>query len=132
MFDNLGRALGLLRELRGLSQAALARKTGLGKSQISKYENGKEQPKLESLERLLTALDFQPSALFCLVAFLDRLPEVLDDTPVPPAELTTAFATGRSVPHVDKAFEATMNSLLGLQRSVFELLFLNALRGDRK
>jgi len=56
MFVNLGRTLGLLRELRGKSQALVAREAGIGKSQLSKYENGKELPKLDSLEKVLRAL----------------------------------------------------------------------------
>ena len=40
MFRNLGTTIRLLRELRGYSQAALARRAGMGKSQLSKYEQG--------------------------------------------------------------------------------------------
>ena len=57
MFVNLGRTLSLLRELRGKSQASVAREAGIGKSQLSKYENGKELPKLDSLEKVLIALE---------------------------------------------------------------------------
>src|ERR1700709_141250 len=56
MFQNLGKALALVRELRGKTQAQVARAAGVGKSQLSKYENGKELPKLDSLEKLLDAL----------------------------------------------------------------------------
>lgn len=42
-----------LREKRGLSQDELAKQTGLSKSTISMYENGKREPqKLEILEAL--------------------------------------------------------------------------------
>jgi transcriptional regulator with XRE-family HTH domain len=56
MFAHMGKALIRLRERVGLSQSSLARKAGCGKSQLSKYEKGRELPKLESLERLLGAL----------------------------------------------------------------------------
>jgi transcriptional regulator with XRE-family HTH domain len=72
MFKHVGRALSALRELRGMSQAALARKAGIGKSQLSKYENCKEYPKLDSLEKLLRALGGRPLMLFYLVEALDR------------------------------------------------------------
>lgn len=72
LFRNLGLALKVLRELRGINQANLARQAGLGKSQLSKYENGKELPKLDSLERALNALGTDPLALFYLVHLLDR------------------------------------------------------------
>ena len=63
MFADLGSALRLLREAAGLTQAELAQKAGMGKSQLSKYENGKELPKLETLERLLEVLDTEPADL---------------------------------------------------------------------
>jgi transcriptional regulator with XRE-family HTH domain len=72
MFLHVGRALSVLRELRGMSQAALARKAGIGKSQLSKYENSKEHPKLDSLEKILRALGGRPLMLFYLVEALDR------------------------------------------------------------
>ncbi len=55
MFDHLGKALSLLRSLRGMSQGRVARSAGLGKSQLSKYESGRELPKLDSLARILGA-----------------------------------------------------------------------------
>ena len=64
LFAELGRTLRDLREAAGLTQAALARKAGVGKSQMSKYEQGKELPKLETLEKLLTALGTDPLTLF--------------------------------------------------------------------
>lgn len=73
LFRNLGLALKVLRELRDLSQADLAREAGLGKSQLSKYENGKELPKLDSLEKALDALGTDPVALFYVVHLLDRV-----------------------------------------------------------
>jgi transcriptional regulator with XRE-family HTH domain len=63
-FAQLGRSLKALRESAGLSQAELARKAGVGKSQLSKYENGKELPKLETLARLVEALGVEPLTLF--------------------------------------------------------------------
>jgi transcriptional regulator with XRE-family HTH domain len=87
MFRNLGPALGLLRELRGLSQAEVARRAGVGKSRISKYEKSRESPKLASLQRMLEVLGVRHDAFFSVVAFLDRLPEALSalpGAPVPP------------------------------------------------
>lgn len=56
MFRNVGSGIRLLRDLRGLSAAEVARRVGMSKSQLSKYENGRELPKLDSLERVLSAL----------------------------------------------------------------------------
>src|SRR5436309_12561490 len=71
MFTNLGRTLGLLRELRGKSQARVAREAGIGKSQLSKYENGKELPKLDSREKVLNALDVGHVEFFYTLYLLD-------------------------------------------------------------
>ena len=72
MFANLGPALARLRNLRGQSQAAVARAAGIGKSQLSKYESGKELPKMESLERVLAALGFGQLDFFYTLLLFDR------------------------------------------------------------
>lgn len=72
-FRNLGLAIRILRELKGFSQAQLARKAGVGKSQLSKYENGKELPKLDSLDRILVSLDASPFSLLLVADSLSRL-----------------------------------------------------------
>ena len=72
MFRNLGPTLKHLRERGGKSQAAVARKAGVGKSQLSKYEHGKELPKLESLERVLVALGVGYFDFFWTLDVIDR------------------------------------------------------------
>jgi transcriptional regulator with XRE-family HTH domain len=72
MFVNLGRTLSLLRELRGKSQAQVAREAGIGKSQLSKYENGKELPKLDSLEKVLGVLGVGQFEFFYTLYLVDR------------------------------------------------------------
>ncbi|HYU31858.1 MAG TPA: helix-turn-helix transcriptional regulator [Thermoanaerobaculia bacterium] len=80
MFAELGRTLRDLREAVGLTQAALARKAGVGKSQLSKYEQGKELPKLETLERLLVALGTDPLTLFYTEHLLRHRAEIFPVT----------------------------------------------------
>jgi transcriptional regulator with XRE-family HTH domain len=72
VFQNLGRTLIRLRERAGKSQTALARAASVGKSQLSKYENGKELPKLESLERVLVALGIGYFEFFRAMDIVDR------------------------------------------------------------
>ncbi len=72
MFIHLGRTLRLLRELREKSQGDVARAAGIGKSQLSKYENGKELPKLESLAKVLKVLELGPFEFFYTMHVLDR------------------------------------------------------------
>ena len=72
MFGNLGKTLFRVRELRGDSQAKVARLAGIGKSQLSKYEHGKELPKLDSLEKVLLVLNIGHFEFFRVLALLDR------------------------------------------------------------
>jgi len=90
MFQNVGRALIFLREQTGKSQAALARSARIGKSQLSKYENGKELPKLESLERVLAALGTGYFAFFCVLDVVDR--DEVHRTRVVLPEINATFA----------------------------------------
>jgi transcriptional regulator with XRE-family HTH domain len=71
-FKQVGSALRLVREERGLSLARLAELSSSGKSQLSKYENGRELPGLHSLARILDALDVEPLTLFYWAGRLAR------------------------------------------------------------
>jgi transcriptional regulator with XRE-family HTH domain len=111
MFGNLGRTLALLREMRGYSQLALSREARIGKSQLSKYENGRELPKLETLERVLKVLDVQPISFFYTVAMLDSLMGKLDaDLPPLPMPLTLLQ------PNLDELFSVTVGQFLRMYR----------------
>ncbi|HEX6899183.1 MAG TPA: helix-turn-helix transcriptional regulator [Thermoanaerobaculia bacterium] len=81
MFRHVGAAIRRVRELRGIEQTELARRTGLAKSQISKYETGRDLPKLENLGKIIGALEATPQSFFRVMALLDET-EALD---VPPA-----------------------------------------------
>ena len=123
MFVNLGRTLGLLRELRGKSQARVAREAGIGKSQLSKYENGKELPKLDSLEKVLNALDVGHFEFFYTLYLLDdraaelaRLSDRDKRQPVPPLLKAHPLLSEST----DQAFNQVFSDLLFLYRRVFE------------
>jgi transcriptional regulator with XRE-family HTH domain len=136
MFANLGRALSLLRELRGKSQAQVAREAGIGKSQLSKYENGKELPKLDSLEKVLNALKVGYFEFFYTLYLVDRRAAEL--------ELSDGGATARGAVEplylpplvkgesllaesTDQAFRQVFSDLLLLYRRVFEQVVLAAM-----
>ena len=53
---NIGKRIRQLRSQRGLSQAAVERRTGLLRSYISRVEHGHTVPSPETLERLAKAL----------------------------------------------------------------------------
>jgi transcriptional regulator with XRE-family HTH domain len=141
MFTNLGRTLSLLRELRGKSQARVAREAGIGKSQLSKYENGKELPKLDSLEKVLIALKVGYSEFFYTLHMVDRraseleLADQLADNgdgreaaPGEPLPLPS-FLPGNTLldDTTDQAFSQVFTDLLLLYRRVFEQIVLPVL-----
>jgi transcriptional regulator with XRE-family HTH domain len=92
MFGQLGLTLQILRGLRGKSQAVLAQEAGIGKSQLSKYETGRELPKLESLARVLAALDVTPLAFFYVMDQLTQNGRWLSEGAPDPAEVELALA----------------------------------------
>jgi transcriptional regulator with XRE-family HTH domain len=149
MFANLGRTLSLLRELRGKSQARIAREAGIGKSQLSKYENGKELPKLDSLEKVLNALKVGYFEFFYTLYLVDRRAADLargadgDDTEERGNGSGGAAATASEGPRetlymppllngntllaetTDQAFSQVFTDLLLLYRRVFEQMVLS-------
>jgi transcriptional regulator with XRE-family HTH domain len=72
MLRNIGKALAMTRQQSGMSQYQLAVRCRIGRSQISKYEAGREIMKLDTLEKLLTALNIEPEHFFRFVRSLDE------------------------------------------------------------
>ncbi|HEY4594985.1 MAG TPA: helix-turn-helix transcriptional regulator, partial [Thermoanaerobaculia bacterium] len=133
MFTNLGHTLGLLRELRGKSQARVAREAGIGKSQLSKYENGKELPKLDSLEKVLIALKVSYFEFFYTLHLVDRRAADLDRPgdgghPFVHEEpfYRPTLLNGNNLldDTTDQAFSQVFTDLLLLYRRVFEQMVL--------
>ena len=142
MFANLGRTLSLLRELRGKSQARVAREAGIGKSQLSKYENGKELPKLDSLEKVLNALQVGYFEFYYTLHLVDRRAADLgraeeraaaaypsaaslaagDPIYLPPLRDGNSALAGTT----DQAFSQVFTDLLLLYRRIFEQRVLTA------
>lgn len=144
MFVNLGRTLSLLRELRGRSQAWVAREAGIGKSQLSKYENGKELPKLDSLEKVLLVLEVGHFEFFYTLYLVDRRAADLNrGTGKGPDKGTTAQEPSLDDEPVhappifkghpllseptDEAFTRVFADLLLLYRRVFEQVVLTGI-----
>jgi transcriptional regulator with XRE-family HTH domain len=116
VFTKLGPALTLIRELRGKSQVKVAREAKIGKSQLSKYETGKELPKLESLEKVLSALDVGYLDLFYTLEVIDRraadLAEKDGRSPLP-----SDFRTALLPLELNAAFNNLMSDVLSLYGS---------------
>ena len=123
MFRHLGLALRLLRELRGQSQAQTARQSGIGKSQLSKYENGRDLPKLDSLEKVLTAIGVGHEGFFSTLATIDRWAAGSGAFGEP--ETPKLASTG--VERVDHAFGVALYHLAAVHRAFLEALLLPSL-----
>jgi transcriptional regulator with XRE-family HTH domain len=133
MFANLGRALSLLRELRGKSQTRVAKEARIGKSQLSKYENGRELPKLDSLEKILRVLKVDMFEFFYTLYLLDGRAAALAAA-TPAAGEPSRVAAQVDLPHLlplgqqhsllapatDEAFSRVFSELLVLYRRIFE------------
>jgi transcriptional regulator with XRE-family HTH domain len=70
-FRDIGKALVLLRQQRGFTQAKLADRCGMSRPQVSRYESGKELMKLETLEKILRTLTVEPDDFFRFLRSLD-------------------------------------------------------------
>jgi transcriptional regulator with XRE-family HTH domain len=61
--DDLAERLKALREQRGLTQAELGVRAGMGAASVSHFETGRRAPALDSLVRLADALEVSTDAL---------------------------------------------------------------------
>lgn len=115
MFQHIGLALRILREWRGKNVRELAAAAGMGKSQLSKYENGRELPKLASLEKLLHALAIRAVDFFSLVTVLDDRLASLTKVPQEP-RASECFLS----PETKRAFETLSQAIFDLHRAIVE------------
>lgn len=102
MIDTLPGTLAFLMHRRGISQAELARRTGMPKGQISRYVSGAVTPQFLQLERLLAGLEVEP-LLFFLAA--EKVREL--------GLLTEHRAAGQRRRGGDPVFAALLHAALG-------------------
>jgi transcriptional regulator with XRE-family HTH domain len=117
MFANLGRTLSLLRELRGKSQSRVAREARIGKSQLSKYENGKELPKLDSLEKILRVLQVDMFEFFYTLYLVDSRAAALNAAPSAAMPAAPSAAGDAQPPGAQLAASASDSAAAPLSRS---------------
>ncbi len=92
--EDLAPTVTLLRALRGWNKTQLAEASGIAKSQISRYELGREIPSARTLERLAAAVGLPPFLLEPMEAFIRRLREAMAGRG--PSDLAPAAAAGLS------------------------------------
>lgn len=76
-FLGLGRALRWLRDRQGKRQYQVADAAGITKAMLSAYETGKQKPSLDTLEKILDALDCTLNDLHNALQIVNERPEAI-------------------------------------------------------
>ncbi len=72
-FESVGRALAILRSIRSLDQAEVARAAGVAPSAVSEYESGKTRPSSRTLERILRGMDLTRADLEAAIGLVRQV-----------------------------------------------------------
>ena len=74
-FEGLGKALRWLREKQHKKQYQIAEDAGITKAMLSAYETGKQRPTLDTLEKILGALEVDLGDLFDTLQVVNERPD---------------------------------------------------------
>lgn len=77
LFTGLGRAIRWLRDRQNKRQYQVADAAGITKAMLSAYETGKQKPSLDTLEKILTALECDLNDLHKALQIVNDQPEAL-------------------------------------------------------
>jgi transcriptional regulator with XRE-family HTH domain len=77
IFQGLGRALRWLRDRQSKRQYQVADSAGITKAMLSAYETGKQKPSLDTLEKILAALDGDLNDLHNALQIVNERPEAI-------------------------------------------------------
>src|SRR4029078_1435978 len=80
IFQGLGRALRWLRERETKRQYQVADAAGITKAMLSAYETGKQKPSLDTLEKILAALEGDLNDLHNALQIVNERPEAIRRT----------------------------------------------------
>ena len=81
IFNGLGRALRWLRDRQGKRQYQVADAAGITKAMLSAYETGKQKPSLDTLEKILSALDCDLNDLHNALQIVNERPDAIRRAP---------------------------------------------------
>ena len=62
--DHIGKIIEQARKKKGLTQKGLGEKLGIGEPTVSKYESGKQNPTVETLQRIADVLGVELNISF--------------------------------------------------------------------
>ena len=78
LFNGLGRAIRWLRDRNNKRQYQVADTAGITKAMLSAYETGKQKPSLDTLEKILTALECDLNDLHNALQIVNDRPEAIN------------------------------------------------------
>jgi transcriptional regulator with XRE-family HTH domain len=81
ILNGLGRALRWLRDRQGKRQYQVADAAGITKAMLSAYETGKQKPSLDTLEKILVALECDLNDLHNALQIVNERPEAIRRQP---------------------------------------------------
>jgi HTH-type transcriptional regulator / antitoxin HipB len=113
ILEGLGRSLRWLRDRQSKRQYQVAEGAGITKAMLSAYETGKQKPSLDTLEKILVALDCDLSDLHDALQIVNERPEAMRR-----ATMRDAGWSGRrdGEPFSDEGSEVNVYRVLGLNR----------------
>jgi|CXWL01.1.fsa_nt_gi transcriptional regulator with XRE-family HTH domain len=130
-FERLGRALRWIRQRQGKKQFEIASDARITKAMLSSYENEKQRPTLETLERILTALRVDLDGLaYAMRAVLqeeqNKASVAAGTKPAHPAEIdpwaTNASADLQQILRMPRALDSAEATAIGQMLQGFHSL----------
>ena len=110
-FENLGQALRWLRNRQNRKQYQIAGEAGITKAMLSAYETGKQNPSIDTLEKLLDALHVDLGDLFQALEIVNERPSQARR-----AERRAALVRG-----TEEETEVDVYQVLGIERPLAPL-----------
>jgi transcriptional regulator with XRE-family HTH domain len=114
IFNGLGKAIRWLRDRHNKRQYQVADAAGITKAMLSAYETGKQKPSLDTLEKILTALECDLNDLHNAIQIVNDRPEAIHR---PGAIREDWLAFRREVPEESEA-GLDLYRVLGLSRKL--------------
>ena len=114
IFNGLGRALRWLRDRQGKRQYQVADTAGITKAMLSAYETGKQKPSLDTLEKILAALECDLNDLHNALQIVNERPQAIRR----PAAESWQTAAGDPRESADPASGLNVYRVLGLNRQL--------------
>jgi transcriptional regulator with XRE-family HTH domain len=120
IFTGLGRAIRWLRDRQGKRQYQVADAAGITKAMLSAYETGKQKPSLDTLEKILSALECDLNDLHNALQIVNERPEAIRRPGATQRESWQSYRTNESSQEgtVEGGTGLNVYRILGLQRQL--------------